>query len=250
MKNTFYAFISAIALSLASTFFSPATAQSAGSNVISVGWAHTTPFSSSELTRITAGQYSGVDLLNEQPMKINSANAVDFAITHFWSDHFATTLNAGIPPRFQLQGSGAGLIAQVPSYGSVGSVKIWNPSIVAKWFFGDAQDKFRPFIGAGVAYARFSSIQLTQSYQDAVSLATAGLGRATMKMSSSWAPVANIGANYNFDKNWSLALSVSYTSLGTNVDIAGTGSNLGPFNSRTTLAINPMVTVLALGYTF
>jgi outer membrane protein len=246
MKKPFKALSCAAALSALAAFSLPAAAQSAGSNVFGVGWFHLSPNDSSEpLTRTTAFPAGGP--IAGSGATIDSADTVGLAITHFWTDNLATTLDAGIPPRFHLKAQGATLAAAGVT--DIGSAKQWSPAIVAKWFFGDANSKFRPFIGGGVTYVWYSGVELSQPFQNAAAL-TGSNGTATAHLSSSWAPVANIGGTYNFDKNWSMSLSVSYIPLKTNADVTASGGAFGTQTSRTTLTINPLVTFLSVGYTF
>jgi outer membrane protein len=245
MKKSFKAWSCVAALSLLAAFSLPAAAQSAGSNVFGVGWFHLSPNDSSEALTRTGTVQNGP--IPGSGASIDSADTLGLTITHFWTDNFATTLDMGIPPRFHLKAQGAALAAAGVT--DIGSAKQWSPAIVAKWFFGDANSKFRPFIGGGVTYVWYSGIELNQSFQNAAAL-TASNGTATAHLSSSWAPVANIGATYNFDKNWSTSLSVSYIPLKTNADITASGGPAGVQTSRTTLTINPLVTFLSVGYTF
>ena len=242
MKKTLKALPYVAALSLMAAFSLPAAAQSAGSNVIGLGWFHLSPNDSSDaLTRTGTFQNGPIP---GSGASVGSADTVGLAITHFWTDNFATTADLGIPPRFHLQAQGAALASAGVT--EIGSAKQWSPAIVAKWFFGDKDSAFRPFIGAGVTYVWYTGIQLTPQFQNAASVG----GTATANLSSSWAPVANIGATYNFDKHWSTSLSVSYIPLKTDAEISGQGGLAGPQTSKTTLHINPLVTFLSVGYTF
>ena len=164
------------------------------------------------------------------------------ALTHFFTDNIAVTADMGIPPKFKLNGTGT-----LSALGELGNAKQWSPAIVAKYFFGDAESKFRPFIGAGVTYVWYSDVQLSRSLQTQLAGATAS---ATADLSSSWAPVANIGASYNFDKNWSVSLSVSYIPLKTDADITGTTAGGTVIKAKTSLTVDPLVTFLSVGYRF
>lgn len=242
MTSTFKALSCAAALSALAAFSLPAAAQSAGSNVFGVGWFHLAPQESSDpLTRTSppaAGPIAG------SGASIDNADTLGLAITHFWTDNFATTLDAGIPPRFHLTAQGTALAAAGVT--AIGSAKQWSPAIVAKYYFGAPESKFRPFIGAGVTYVWYSGIELTPAFQNAASIG----GTASAKLSSSWAPVYNIGATYNFDKHWSTSLSVSYIPLKTDAEITGQGGVAGPQTARTSLHIDPIVTFLSVGYAF
>jgi outer membrane protein len=244
MKKQFKALSYAAALSALAAFSLPAAAQSAGTNILGVGWFHIAPNDSSD--PLTFSQPAFVGTIPGSGASIDSADTVGLAITHFWTDNLATTLDAGLPPRFHLQAQG------LPGVTDIGSAKQWSPAIVAKWFFGDAQSKFRPFVGAGVTYVWYTGVQLSQAFQNSAALALAPgqTGSSSAHLSSSWAPVANVGASYNFDKNWSVSLSVSYIPLKTNADVTTTGGALGTTVAHTTLTIDPLITFLSVGYAF
>lgn len=239
MKKPFKVLPQVAALSLLAAVAFPAAAQSAGSNVVSVGWFHLHPNDSSEPLTFTQ------PALGAQPgssASISNADTLGIALTHFYTDNVAVTLDAGIPPKFKLRGGGT-----LAGLGELGTAKQWSPAVVAKWYFGQANSQFRPFLGAGVAYVRYSNVELSQSLQR--QMAGPG-GRATADLDSSWAPVASIGASYNFDKNWSLGLSVSYLKLDTRADITGTTALGTTTKAHTTLTIDPLVTFLSVGYKF
>jgi outer membrane protein len=239
MTPIFKALSCAAALTSLAAFSLPAAAQSAGSNIVNLGWFHLSPNDSSDqLQRVSPvpGTVAG------SGATISDADTVGLAMTHFFTDNFALTADIGLPPKFKLQGSGT-----LSSLGEIGSAKQWSPAIVAKWFFGDAESKFRPFIGAGVTYVWYSDVNLSQSLQTAS--AGAG-GTATADLSSSWAPVANLGAVYNFNQNWSVGLSVSYIPLKTDAEINGMTAGGVPTKAKTSLRIDPLVTFLSVGYRF
>ena len=237
------------ALSVMAAFAAPAMAQSAGSNVVNVGWFHLAPQDSSDVLTKNDGPSAGP--IAGSGSTISNADTLGVAFTHFFTDNFALTADLGIPPTFNLNGTGS-----IAGVGQIGSAKQWSPAIVAKWYFGDANSKFRPFVGAGVSYVWYDSIQLNDGFQRALSSKYTGgavsTASSSANLSSSWAPVLNAGATYNFDKNWSLSLSVSYVSIKTNADIT---TNLpaaagGTTHSSTSLTINPIVSFLSVGYKF
>src|SRR5476651_1745594 len=91
---------------------------------------------------------------------VSNGNTLGLAFTHFFTDNIALTLDGGIPPEFTLYGKGT-----LASFGEIGNAKQWSPALVAKYFFGDAQDKFRPFVGAGASYIWYSDVHLSQGFQ-------------------------------------------------------------------------------------
>src|SRR3978361_2310369 len=100
MKKTFKAAPHAAALSLLAAFSLPAAAQSAGSNIVSLGWFHITPNDSSETLILNGNPVPG------SGATINDTDTVGIALTHFFTDNVALTFDAGIPPKYTLKGSG------------------------------------------------------------------------------------------------------------------------------------------------
>jgi outer membrane protein len=240
MKKPFRALFKTAALSVLAASSLPAAAQSAGSNIVNLGWFHLDTHDSSK--PLTFSQ-PAIGALPGSGAEVSSADTVGLAYTHFFTDNFALTLDAGIPPKFDLKGTGS-----LAAEGHLGSAKQWSPAIVGKWYFGAAEDKFRPFVGVGVTHVWYTDVQLSQSLQ---SLVGGPGGSASASLSSSWAPVANVGLVYNFDKNWSLGFSVSYIPLETDADITGRNA-AGAVASRssTKLTLDPLVTFLSVGYKF
>lgn len=242
MKKSFCMLSQNAAISLLAAFSLPAAAQSAGDNIVNLGWFHLyTDDSSDHLTRTQpppVGQVPG------SGAKVGDGDTLGIAFTHFFTDNFALTLDAGVPPKFKLDGDGS-----LEGLGRLGSAKQWSPAIVAKWYFGEANDKWRPFVGIGATHVWYTSVELTPSLQNFI--APIPGGSASADLSSSWAPIANIGVAYNFDKNWSIGFSLSYIPLDIDAEITGRAPNGAVISrARTNLTLDPYVTFLSVGYKF
>lgn len=227
------------AVSVLAAISLPAAAQQAGDNIVNIGWFHLRPDEKSEpLTFRTpaAGPIAG------SSATISNADTLGIAFTHFFTDNFALTADLGIPPKFKLYGGGT-----LANLGKLGEAKQWSPALIAKWYFGDKNSQLRPFVGLGVTRVWYSSVNLTPSLQAAI--AGAG-GRASADLSSSWAPVANVGLTYNLTEKWSLGLSVAYIPLKTDATITGTTAGGGARVATTKLTLDPLVTFLSVGYKF
>lgn len=247
MKQQFSLLPKIAALSIAAAFAAPAMAQTAGSNIVNLGWFHLAPQDSSETLRINspasvAGPVAG------SGATVGNADTLGVAFTHFFTDNVAITTDVGIPPTFKLTGTGT-----IASAGEVGKAKQWSPAVIAKWYFGDGNSQFRPFVGAGVSYVWYSDVELSNQFQGLLSTKFTGsatAAKSTADLSSSWAPVLNVGATYNFNKNWSLGFSVAYIPLKTKADITTTLPSGTQVKSSTSLTLNPIVTFLSVGYKF
>jgi len=244
------------ALSVLAAFAAPVMAQQAGDNIVSTGWFRIQPLDSSTGITGTGGYVAGSSIPNDHST-VSNGNTLGLAVTHFFTDNIALTLDGGIPPEFTLFGKG-----DLASYGAIGTAKQWSPALVAKYFFGSPQDKFRPFVGGGISYIRYSDVQLSsgfQSYAAAAGQSNAALqgGTATASLSSSVAPVITAGAIYNVTDRLSIGLSVSYLNFKTDATITATPTAVGqsffgstPLTYKTTITINPIVSFVSIGYKF
>lgn len=258
-----------------------AHAQHAGDNVVSLGWFHVMPQdSSTPLTTTVAPTPINTPLRlpnsftsEGTSLSTNNADTAGLVISHFFTNHFAVTSVAGIPPTFKIYGHGT--IKPPGPAGALGtqdlgdpaanpivkSVRQWSPAVIFQYYFGAPEAKFRPFLGIGVSYNWFSDIQLnnnfvtsTQENLGAVLAAGAGKpGKTTVegKASSSWQPVFNAGAMYSITDHWGLTFSVTYIPLKTTSSViikAADGTELGV--SKAELKADPIITYLAVAYKF
>lgn len=158
------------------------------------------------------------------------------------SDQWSVMFQGATPPRAHLiaAGTAAGL-------GQVASAKIWVPAVIATYSFTNLSG-FRPYVGAGVNYTRFTDEQATYAYTN-----TVGGSSTSVNGKSSWGPVARLGLEYPISKNWVVDFSylrywikttVSFTTVtptpGGNVNVVRTVD----------AKVNPDVFTLGVGYRF
>lgn len=89
--------------------------------------------------------------------------------------------------------------------------------MLAKYFFGEPEDKLRFSAGVGVTYAYFANTWLNGGLQQALGGAIGlppGASTTSAKINK-FGPVLNVGVNYAFTKNLGLTLSVSYIPMKT-----------------------------------
>ena len=220
-------------------------AQSAGTFFATAGWFHFAPQDSSTPVRVTS--LGGVPVNVTIPNTgagVSSADTAGFTAGYFATDHIAAEFEFGFPPTFDVNGTGIW-----SRYGKIGSVKQYSPALLLKYFFFDAQAKFRPFVGIGVTRTSFSDAKITnQSFE-----ATALGGTTSAEASTVWAPVFNIGVSYAFTQHWFAAFSVSYIPMSTTGTFTTqTQTPAGPVTRRSEskLTIDPIVTFLRVGYRF
>ncbi|WP_175841860.1 OmpW/AlkL family protein [Burkholderia contaminans] len=258
-----------------------AHAQSAGSNVVTLGWFHIMPQQSSTPMTTNVAPTPINTPLRLPPsftspgtgLHTSGADTVGLTVSHFLTDHIAVTSVAGVPPVFKVSGQGtikppgpAGALGtQNIGLGSVNpivkSVRQWSPAAILQYYFGAANAKFRPFLGLGVSYNWFSDLQLntnfikqTQDNLGAILAAGAGKPGTTSveaKASSSWQPVFNAGLQYNMTEHFGLIASVTYIPLKTTSTVtikAADGTVLS--ESKSDLKADPIISYVGMTYKF
>lgn len=258
-----------------------ASAQSAGSNVVSLGWLHAFPQdSSSSLTTYVAptpmNGALGLPPSFNSPgtgLSVGQADTLGITFSHFLTDQFAVTALAGVPPKFQVYGSGtitppgpAGTLGtQNIGLGAVNpivkSARLWSPAVILQYYIGQPTSRFRPFLGVGVSYNWFSDVQLgdnfiAQTRNTLGQVLAAGAGKpgptqVSGDASSSWQPVFNAGFLFNITEHWGLLASLSYIPLKTTSSVtikAADGTTLAV--SKSDLKADPLITFLAVSYKF
>jgi outer membrane protein len=255
--------------------------QSAGMNVLSIGWLHVAPVQhSTPLTDFITP--APVDAALRLPqtftsdgtsLKVSNTDTVGVTSSHFFTDHIAVTTIGGIPPLVSISSKGtvvppgpAGQLGKLDTGNPalnpmIKSARAWTPAMALQYYFGDGDAQFRPFAGVGVSYAWFTDIQLSNNAIAAIRntlgaplAARAGLPGLTqvqVKSTTSWSPVANVGFNYRLTENLGLTASVTYIPLKTTAVLyvkSASGQMLAQAKSR--LTIDPVIPYLGVTYSF
>ncbi|HDR8982683.1 OmpW family protein [Burkholderia vietnamiensis] len=258
-----------------------ANAQSAGSNIVTLGWMHITPMqhSTSISTDVTT---TPIDSSLRLPRSFDSAgtaltvsgtDTVGLTVSHFLTDHVAVTMLGGFPPLVSIKAQGnvvppgpAGVLGNLnagdPALNPVvKSARAWTPTALLQYYFAGANSKFRPFVGVGASYAWFSDIQLSNNFIAGVrqslgaplsaAAAKPGVTQVQAKASPSWNPVANAGFTYNLTPHLGITASVTYMPLQTTATIyvkSADGSVLS--ESKSKLTVDPLVSFVGMSYVF
>ena len=182
MKNLKTTFVAAAVLATLAS--GSAFAQQAGDWQVGAGWLHLSPQDSSSPLRFTSPVNrevpgSGATVGNSDTLGLNA--------TYFVDSHWAVEGVLGIPPKFKLYGAGT-----LGRLGELGEAKQWSPTILGKYYFGEGNDAFRPYVGLGATYVFYRSVNLTQSLQGGLAGqlgVPAALSTTSAKLDSSFAPV-------------------------------------------------------------
>jgi outer membrane protein len=140
----------------------------------------------------------------------------------------------GIPPTHDITGVGA-----LAGGGVIARVKQVAPTGFVNYRFGKSGDTFRPFVGVGVNYTKFSPSSTASG--DAVSG-----GPTKIELSDSTGLAAHAGVSYALGGGWSLIGSIAAAKVKTDMKTI-TG---GVIIRKTTVDLRPVVLSVNIGYSF
>lgn len=152
-------------------------------------------------------------------LSINNKTIPEFDISYFFTPNFAAELILTYPQKHDVRSSALG--------GKIGTLKHLPPTLLAQYHFTNF-GAFKPYVGAGINYTRFSSVDI------------AG-GAADVKRNS-FGPALQVGFDYALDKNWSINLDVKKVYMKTDVSLGG--SKIGTFK------VDPVLVGVGVGYRF
>ncbi|MDR2335218.1 MAG: outer membrane beta-barrel protein [Burkholderiaceae bacterium] len=155
-------------------------------------------------------------------LSINNKWIPEVDVSYFFTPNFAAELILTYPQKHDLRAGGD----------KIGSLKHLPPTLLGQYHF-TGMGAFKPYIGAGINYTRFSSVRFAPAVADALS--------PSIKKNS-WGGALQVGFDYAIDKNWSLNFDVKKVYIGTDVYSAGT--KVGTFK------VDPVLIGVGVGYRF
>ncbi len=214
-----------IAASAALVCATAAHGQSAGSFILNAGWANVA-------TQKSVWHDEDSNVVN---IKSQHANALGLSGTYFITDNVAGELSLSTPVHLELKSR---------EFGKVGSVQQFSPALLLKYYFLNAENKFRPYVGVGVSRVLFKKARGEQFEGKIFHYET------SFNFKNKWAPVANAGFTYQFTDQLFGGVSVSYMPVKSGVGTL-TNTDVGVSETSTdTLKLNPVTTFISLGYKF
>jgi outer membrane protein len=225
---------------------SGALAQKAGDNIVSLGLASINP--DAQLGTVTSTSASAASAaaftaqLKDATANVAGKSTVSFSWLHMYSDNMGAELSLGIPSEFtQDLNTPNGTVKTHPA---AAKLKILTPAVIAKYFFGEAKDQWRPYLGLGLTHVTFTDVKTNPADATVQALAA-----TSASFKSSWAPVFNAGVVYNIDDRWSVIGSVAYLPIKTTATFVGPGMGVA-VTSTGDVKLNTTDYVLRVGYRF
>ncbi len=143
-------------------------------------------------------------------------------ISTFLTPNLAAELILTVPQRHTLRSNGV----------RIGTVKHLPPTLTLQYHF-NPDGQFRPYVGAGLNYTRFSSARFEPAVQ-------AALAPSIKKQSVGLAVQA--GVDVMLDQQWSINLDIKKLQMDT--DVRSQGTSVGKFK------IDPLLIGVGVGYRF
>ena len=155
-------------------------------------------------------------------LSVNNKMIPELDISYFFTPNFAAELILTYPQKHDVRAGGA----------KIGSLKHLPPTLLAQYHFTHL-GAFKPYVGAGINYTRFSSVKFDPAVD-------AALNPSVKK--NSFGPALQIGFDYALDKNWSINFDVKKVYIKT--DVRSFGTKVGTFK------VDPVLVGVGLGYRF
>lgn len=206
----------AVALLALSCLSGVASAHEAGEFFVRAGSATVRPTEGSD------------NVLGMGGFNVNNNTQLGVTLTYMATDNVGVELLAATPFRHRV-GLGA--------TGDIATVHHLPPTLMAQWYFGDAQSKVRPYIGAGINYTTF----FNEDFNDTGKAA----GLSDLSLKDSWGAAGQIGLDYLINRDWLLNMSVWYMDIDTEVKFKAGGEQQN-INTR----LDPWVFMFSAGYRF
>ncbi|MEE8728217.1 MAG: outer membrane protein OmpW [Rahnella inusitata] len=210
MKAAYWALVAAAA------FPAVASAHQAGDVIFRVGTATVRPTEGSD------------NVLGLGSFDINNNTQMGMTLGYMFTDNIGMELLAATPFQHKVG---------LKSTGTIAEVKQLPPSLMAQYYFGDKQDKLRPYLGVGINYTTFYDTNFNQTGRDA--------GLSDLSVKDSWGVATQAGLDYNLDDNWLINMSVWWMDIDTEVKFKAGGEQQN-INTR----IDPWVFMFGVGYRF
>lgn len=181
---------------------------------------------------------------NTTSLNVKTQQTVFFSIARDLTENWDVQLALGYPPTHDvtlrvitpgnLPPSVAAKNGQL-----IGTVRQIAPTLFANYKFGEASDKFRPYVGIGINYTMFDQADSTALFNQLSG------GVTNNKLTDSWGLAAQVGATYKLDGPWSVSATWS------TADVKSTlTNNTYGVERKTEIKFNPSVFILSVGYAF
>jgi len=181
--------------------------------------------------QVSSGDLSAPSLPGTK-IDVNDATSLSGGVTYLFDDHWAVDVPLGLPFKHNIVGDGA-----IAGVGKIGDVRALPVTVLGEYRFGAAAAKVRPFLGAGITYAKFYDERSTGTLS-----ALTGGSPTTLSVDSRFGFTLEAGVDFAVNERWSIGARVNKTFLKTKATLS-TGQTIDT-------KLDPMSLSLGVGYRF
>jgi len=166
---------------------------------------------------------------------IRSSTEPSGGLTYAITDHVSVDVPLAAPFHHDIVGDGA-----ISRVGKIGEVRALPITVLGQYRFFEPTATWRPYVGAGVTYAKFYKARSTA----VLSALTGGTPArpTTLSVDSKFGATLQVGLTYAFNARWFLDATYLHTFLSTRTTLS-TGQTLDT-------DLNPDAIALSVGYNF
>ena len=227
-----------LSLALLSTLSTAAFANQAGDILIRGGLTSINPDSDKAAVLLGGSDATGASL------SVDDNTQLGLNFVYFYDNNWAVELLAATPYTHDVTlndptaalGGALGVPAGLDG-AKLAEVSHLPPTLSALYYF-DTSTAFKPYVGLGINYTIF--------FEEEFEAAPKSLGLSNLKLDGSFGFSAQVGADYEIDKNWSVNVSARYIGISSDASFDVGGASIGTAK----VDVNPMVYSIMLGYKF
>jgi len=221
------ALATAVALAAGLLTAAGAQAQSAGTLMLRGGATEIKP-------HVSSGDLSAPSFVGTQ-IDIRSDTRFAGGVSYMLTDHISIDAPLSLPFKHDINGAGA-----IAGVGKIGEVRALPITLLGQYRFMEATSAFRPYLGAGITYAKFYKARSTA----ALSALTGGTPSdpTTISVKSKFAATLQLGAAYALTDRWFVEADLTHTFLKTRATLS-TGQTIDA-------KLDPDSYSIAIGYRF
>lgn len=164
---------------------------------------------------------SSDNVLNTGELELTNDMQVGLTFTYMMTDNVGIELLAATPFTHDVSTNGLGKIAEVSHL---------PPTLMGQYYFGEADSKYRPYLGAGLNYTTFFEEK-----------GFGALNNTEVELDDSFGLAVQAGIDVEVNEDWFFNASLWYMDIDTEVK-----TSVGTFDAE----IDPYVVMIGMGYTF
>jgi outer membrane protein len=178
---------------------------------------------------------SGNVLGADDGVTVDDAVGVGLTGSYFFSKNIAVELLGALPFSHDIEGDGS--LDGV----AIGNVKQLPPTVSVQYYFGNGDNGFHPYVGAGINYTIFFDEDVDSELEEAL-----GTKNVDLKLTSSVGFALQAGVDYEINENLFASATAYYLDIDTRADVEVEHMTA----TEVDVDINPLVAMFSIGYKF